>query len=154
MTDGKRNGRPCPCGSGERYGQCCGRYHRGAAAPTAEALMRSRYTAYALGLADYLSATWHPSTRPSPLALGSDDRQWVALRVHRAAESGDGATVEFVAVSRQGAHWEYLEETSHFLCEGGRWLYVRGNVNGGVLKPGRNEPCPCGSGRKFKSCCR
>lgn len=59
----------CPCGLGEKYDSCCGRYHSGTPAPTAEQLMRSRYTAFALGDADYLLRTWHPSARPRTLKL-------------------------------------------------------------------------------------
>ena len=61
---------PCPCGSGQDYDACCGRLHAGALASDAEALMRSRYCAYVRGNADYLLATWHPTTRPAQLTLG------------------------------------------------------------------------------------
>ena len=87
----------CPCLSGETYGACCGRYHRGllaggadsVTAPTAEALMRSRYAAFAVGDADYLLATWHPSTRPADLDL-DDDVTWRRLDVVATSAGGPG----------------------------------------------------------------
>ena len=110
----------CPCGSGLAYAACCGQLHLGAAAPTPEALMRSRYSAFALGLADYLLSTWHPSTRPASLEL--DDTEWRRLQVVEV--SGD--VVEFRASYRGGL----LHERSRFAQEGGRWLYVDGNSPG------------------------
>src|SRR6476469_2345720 len=89
----------CPCGLGDDYASCCGRLHAGAPAPTAEQLMRSRYSAFAVGDAGYLLATWHPSTRPRSLDLDPDVR-WTGLEV--LASSGGSmleaeGTVEFVA---------------------------------------------------------
>ncbi len=71
----------CPCSSNKNYADCCGRYlNGGEVAPNAEALMRSRYTAYTLGRGDYLLATWHNSTRPASLELGSEPRsKWLGL---------------------------------------------------------------------------
>nr|BFF27092.1 hypothetical protein GCM10025732_50570 [Glycomyces mayteni] len=72
----------CPCGSGETYAACCGRFHTGAAAaPTAEALMRSRYSAFAVGDEPYLLRTWHPGTRPDRLDLAADARTWTGLDI-------------------------------------------------------------------------
>src|SRR5215203_3946679 len=77
----------CPCLSGDTYGACCGRYHSGAAsAPTAEALMRSRYSAFAVGDEAYLLATWAPQTRPDSAGLG--DEQWRRLDIHRTERGG------------------------------------------------------------------
>ncbi|MCB0909908.1 MAG: SEC-C domain-containing protein, partial [Nocardioidaceae bacterium] len=64
--------RRCPCGTGDDYAACCGRFHQGAAAPTAERLMRSRYAAYAVGDAGYVFRTWHPRTRPEHIELDPD----------------------------------------------------------------------------------
>jgi SEC-C motif-containing protein len=76
----------CPCGSGRVLDECCGRYHAGEAAPDAEALMRSRYSAYVLGLEDYLRATWHPSTCPATLDLCTPPLpQWRGLEVKACA---------------------------------------------------------------------
>ena len=108
----------CPCGSGDPYSGCCEPLHLGAPAPSPEALMRSRYSAFALGLADYLLASWHPSTRPATLEL--DDTEWRRLQI--VDVSGD--VVEFRASYRGGL----LHERSRFAQVGGRWLYVDGVV--------------------------
>ncbi|QDC24584.1 hypothetical protein FE374_08070 [Georgenia yuyongxinii] len=122
----------CPCLSGETYGACCGRFHAGLAAggpypPTAEALMRSRYSAFAVGDVAYLEATWHPRTRPPDLAL--DGVTWRRLDVLAAVAGGpfdtDGV-VEFVAHYRSPAGGGRLHEVSRFVREGGRWFYVDG----------------------------
>jgi SEC-C motif-containing protein len=105
---------------------CCERWHRGEAAPSAELLMRSRYSAYVLGLHDYLLATWHPKTRPTPQDLQGDDARWLGLDVRSAQEHGDEATVEFVARYRVAGRAHRLHETSRFLREDGRWFYVDG----------------------------
>lgn len=142
----------CPCGSGKSYRACCERYHQGKPAPTPEALMRSRYSAFVLKLADYLQSTWHSSTRPQSLDL-QESPGWVSLEIVSSDESGREGNVHFRAIYRAGGGWGYLEEKSRFLQEDGRWFYVSGDTREGVLKPGRNEPCPCGSGKKHKACC-
>lgn len=123
---------PCPCGTGAAYAHCCGRWHAGPLhlqAPDAERLMRSRYSAYVLGLADYLLATWHPSTRPATLALDPPQR-WLGLEVRRHAATGaDHASVAFVARSRgPGGRAQRLQETSRFVREAGRWYYLDGEL--------------------------
>ncbi|MBW7472115.1 YchJ family protein [Marinobacter sp. M216] len=143
---------PCPCGSGQDYGNCCQRLHLGEPAGTPEALMRSRYCAFVLGLTDYLLATWHASTRPDSLSLESSP-DWASLRILGSSQDGDAGTVHFRAIYRAGSGWGYLEEQSDFVREQGRWFYVAGDTSEGTLKPGRNEPCPCGSGKKHKTCC-
>ena len=130
----------CPCLSGDTYGACCGRHHAdvragGAGAPTAETLMRSRYSAFAVGDAGYLLATWHPSTRPDVLDL-DDDVEWRRLDVVRAVAGGPfdaEGVVEFVAHHRSRtdrAARGTLHETSRFARSGGRWVYVDGDVTG------------------------
>ena len=127
----------CPCGTGETYGECCGRYLQdGRTAPTAEALMRSRYTGFATRAVHYLLATWHPSTRPDELEL-DEDMVWRRLDVLRTDAGGpwdDAGTVEFVAhyrlddgtaIGQRGR----LHETSRFVREDGRWLYVDGGFD-------------------------
>lgn len=123
----------CPCLSGETYGECCGRFHAGLAAgpfaPTAEALMRSRYSAFAAGDADYLLATWHPRTRPDGLDL-DDGVTWNRLDVLRTEGGGpfdQAGVVEFVAHHRSALGRERLHEVSRFEREGGRWYYVDGD---------------------------
>ena len=103
--------RDCPCGSGARYTACCGPWHAGQAAPSAEALMRSRYSAYTLCLRDYLLDTWHPSRRPASLEFEPQLR-WLGLEVRRHHDEGDRATVEFVARSRLAGRAVRLHETS------------------------------------------
>ncbi|MGY6563111.1 MAG: YchJ family protein [Halomonadaceae bacterium] len=142
----------CPCGSGLPLDACCGRFHAGEAAPTPEALMRSRYSAFALGLEDYLLATWHASTRPVDLNL-DDATSWIRLEVLDHGSAGERGHVHFRATFREGRRWGVLAENSRFVHEAGRWFYVDGEPTMERLKPGRNDPCPCGSGRKFKSCC-
>jgi len=117
--------------------------------------MRSRYTAYCLRDAAYLLKTWHPRTRPAALDFNGDDTEWTGLDILRQAAGGAGDTegvVEFAASYRQGGKARRLHETSRFLREDGEWLYVDGDIHA-EAKPGRNEPCPCGSGKKFKKCC-
>ena len=124
--------RDCPCGTGAAYAACCGRWHAGEPAPDALALMRSRYSAYVLGLADYLRATWHPSTRPQSLEL--DDPEglrvvWLGLQVRSHRAAGDQAQVEFVARYRAGGRSAVrMTELSRFVREDGRWYYVDGDV--------------------------
>jgi SEC-C motif-containing protein len=126
------NDPPCPCGSALRYAACCGRWHAGpdrGRAPDAEALMRSRYSAYVLGLGDYLLDTWHPSTRPASIEPNPPGLRWLGLelRRHRATDA-DHATVEFVARSRLHGRASRLHETSRFVREDGRWRYLDGDV--------------------------
>ena len=123
---------PCPCGTGQPYAQCCGRFHAGALhlqAPDAERLMRSRYCAYTMGLRDYLLATWHASTRPAALEPDPPGLKWLGLDVRRhERQDEDHATVSFVARSKLGGRAHRLQETSRFVRELGRWYYVDGDV--------------------------
>ena len=138
------DGARCPCLSGETYGSCCGRFHAGLRpgadgsipgpfAPTAEALMRSRYSAFAIGDAAYLLATWHASTRPGSLDL-DDDLEWRRLDVVRTEAGGpfdSTGVVEFVAYHRSRtdpAERGRLHEVSRFVREGDRWFYADGVV--------------------------
>ncbi|MGA7595737.1 MAG: YchJ family metal-binding protein [Gallionella sp.] len=125
-----RTAKPCPCG-GADYAACCGRYHDGAAAPDAEALMRSRYSAYVLGLEHYLLASWHDSTRPAALDLAADSTKWLGLEIRKhSRESADRATVEFVARCKIGGRAARMHEVSRFVREGGRWFYLDGEFTG------------------------
>lgn len=125
----------CPCGSGQSYADCCGRWHAGLSeglhAPTPEALMRSRYSAYGLGLLDYLLATWHPSTAPGDLTL--PPVKWLELEIRHAEATGDAGVVEFVARLRDQGRGARLHEISRFVREDGRWLYIDGT------HPGKDE---------------
>jgi SEC-C motif-containing protein len=125
---------PCPCGRSDArgrplaFGACCGPLLAGAPAPDAEALMRSRYTAYVLGDAAYLLATWHPGTRPAEVAPEPDTR-WLGLEVRARREiDATHAEVEFVARYRVQGRGGRLHERSRFVREDGRWLYVDGDI--------------------------
>ena len=120
----------CPCGSGKPYAACCGPLHFGQfSAFTAEALMRSRYSAYVLKFEDYLLATWHPTTRPSELDIEADGTKWLGLAVRRHQQQDDShATVEFVARYRIAGRGHRLHELSRFVREDGRWYYLDGNM--------------------------
>jgi len=92
--------------------------------------MRSRYSAYVLGLEDYLLATWHASTRPVALNLDREaPSKWLGLEVRAHAASDDTATVEFVARCRVGGRAQRMHETSRFVREDGRWFYVDGVID-------------------------
>ena len=119
---------PCPCGRGQDYAHCCGTLHHGALPADAESLMRSRYCAYVLGNADYLLASWHPSTRPEALDLDEPGLKWLGLDVKRCwNDATDRAGVEFVARYRVGGGKAgRLHERSRFLREEGRWYYFDG----------------------------
>ncbi|MBL8470561.1 MAG: SEC-C domain-containing protein [Rhodocyclaceae bacterium] len=122
----------CPCGSGMDYADCCGRYIDGEqSAPTALALMKSRYTAYARGAQAYLLATWHAGTRPQDLDLAAAPRPvWLGLEIIAAPPAaGDGASVEFVARYKLCGRAHRLHETSRFVFEQGRWFYLDGDVH-------------------------
>ncbi|ROP36330.1 YchJ family protein [Saccharothrix texasensis] len=118
----------CPCGRGEPYAECCGPLHQGRRkAPTAEALMRSRYSAFAVGDEDYLLATWHPGTRPAALDLDPEQR-WTHLEIlsHTGGTPFQTTgTVEFRAHYRRQGQRDVLHENSRFVREDGAWFYVR-----------------------------
>lgn len=154
----------CPCQSGKAFAACCGPYLSGKALPpTAEALMRSRYSAFATGNIDYLEETLLPGTRDDfdRAAAGqwAASSEWTGLQIRSTEAGGEGDTtgqVEFAAFFRQNGQDQVHHETGSFEKKDGRWFYVDG-IKGmkprRVEKVGRNEPCPCGSGKKYKKCC-
>ncbi|MGO4307657.1 YchJ family metal-binding protein [Cupriavidus sp. RAF12] len=125
---------PCPCGNAD-YAACCGRFHRGEVMPpNAEALMRSRYSAYVLNNLDWLRQTWHATTCPGDLAADTGTR-WLGLAVKAHAQQDDThATVEFIARYKVGGRAWRLHERSRFVFEPReagttpRWLYVDGEM--------------------------
>lgn len=158
----------CPCGSGREYADCCEPFIEGRAfPPTAEALMRARYTAYSRGAFDYLQRTTHPDS--------NDDVDWADLEKSAAAVSWDkleilstedgqpedthGVVTFWAHMSYEGYPLDHRERSIFKKDAEGHWLYVDGQV----LRPepirrdhpkvGRNDPCPCGSGKKYKKCC-
>ena len=135
----------CPCGSGLELDACCGQYIEGKAkAPTAEALMRARYTAHCLGKYQFLTDTTHPEFRED--ASADEIKEWSSM-------------VKFCAHYRVQNVPQELREDAFFRKEGDEWFYVEGNVYAKqpvrreTPKIGRNDPCPCGSGKKYKKCC-
>lgn len=137
-----------------------------AAAPTAEALMRSRYSAYVEHAVDYLGDTLHPEHSSDwdreATRRWAESAEWLGLEIlsTEAGQSGDSeGWVEFVARFNEGGKLQQHHERSRFRVHEGRWYYVDGELP----KPqtqrhegprvGRNDPCPCGSGKKYKKCC-
>lgn len=149
----------CPCGSGSPEPACCALLHAGAPAPTALALMRSRYTAYVRGEIEYLLATHAPETRASvdvaAVTRWSRDTVWQGLEIvatERGGASDESGFVEFIARGTTNGVPFAQQERSRFTRVDGRWYYVDGAPRARSVAPGRNEPCPCGSGKKFKKC--
>lgn len=123
---------PCPCGASADYARCCGRHlDDGLPAPTAEALMRSRYSAFTLGREDYLLATWHPDFRPVELNLAGDTpTKWLGLQIKRHEQTDPThAIVEFVARYKIDGRAHRLHETSRFVRLDERWLYTDGDIH-------------------------
>lgn len=131
MADSKptNNASPdCPCGSKRSYRQCCELLHDGAPARDAEALMRSRYSAFALGRDDYLQRSWHASTRPASSATDAQQR-WIGLQIKRHQPiDNEQALVEFVARYKINGRAFALREISRFVREGDHWFYVDGEI--------------------------
>lgn len=153
----------CHCHSGRPYAECCGPLLSGdRIANTAEALMRSRYSAYVVRDIAYLLRSWHSTTRPAgidPAAIP----EWLGLQIVRTEKgltTDHEGVVEFEATACAGEKVWRLHEVSRFVQEDGQWFYVDGDLKNDFpavksrgAKVGRNDPCPCGSGRKFKKCC-
>jgi SEC-C motif-containing protein len=128
----RNNPSPCPCSSGKPYENCCGRHlDGGEPAPTAEALMRSRYSAYVRLREDYLLTTWHPTTRPATLDLANEaPTKWLGLEVRRhEQQDADHAIVEFVARYKINGRAHRIHEASRFVREDGRWFYINGEIS-------------------------
>ncbi len=156
----------CPCGSGVALAQCCQPYISGAAeAPTAESLMRARYTAHTLLDMQFLVDSHVAETRGEiDLELTrrwAERCQWLGLEITRLEAGGEGdehGAVEFVARYRERDERREHRERALFVRENGRWLYRDAEAprvetaRRGEPKVGRNDPCPCGSGLKYKKC--
>lgn len=147
----------CPCGSGQPLSQCCQPCHAGTPAASAEALMRSRYSAYVLGLVDYLIATTLPAQQAAldreAIGAWSTQSNWLGLDVEQAEVLGGQpahAWVTFTARWRDGQGDHVHRERSAFVHNQGRWYFIDPTV---ALNAGRNDPCPCASALKFKKCC-
>lgn len=151
----------CPCGTGRPYADCCGPVHDGARpAETAEALMRSRYAAFAQANGAYLEATRTGERRfgeAAQVSAWAKRVAWLGLTVKETRQGGSSDAegwVRFVARSLDDGTLVELEEDSHFVRVDGAWRYdeAASAPNERRTKLGRNEPCPCGSGKKFKQC--
>ena len=147
----------CWCNSGKIATHCCSPILAGELnAPTPEALMRSRYSAYCNEDYEYVLQTYAAKKRlDSSVGLLADnarDSRWIALRVINIPSP---TQVEFIAFYAQGKQFYQLHETSNFEREGEAWRYVDGHLHAdcGRVSIGRNEKCFCGSGKKHKQCC-
>jgi len=156
----------CPCGSGKEHVKCCTPYISGKKpAPTAEALMRSRYSAYVFKEIDYLSETLAPEALEghddSSVREWAESAEWLGLEINdtwAGGEKDDSGIVEFSANYAIDGEAQTHRERSQFKRIDGNWRYLDGDmVSPPPIKKepkvGRNEPCPCGSGKKYKKCC-
>ena len=157
----------CPCGSEKNYAECCELIHTGTVpAKTAEALMRSRYSAYAKNQISYLGESLHPEHREDwsedETKRWADNSQWLSLEIlatEKGTEKDEYGVVEFTASYKEANTIKRHHEVSQFQKVEERWYYVSGmtpkpqTVRNISPKIGRNSPCPCGSGKKYKKCC-
>ncbi|MFT2098767.1 YchJ family protein [Marinomonas sp. 2405UD66-6] len=160
----------CPCGTSRPYEMCCGMYHNNpGTAPTAETLMRSRYTAFAIRNFEYIAATQKLKEAPDQTAAdiedSNDHTQWIKLEINSTEdglEKDKTGVVAFSAHFKEGKHIGRLSERSIFKKVKGQWFYITGEhevqkntplVNSAEMNIGRNDPCLCGSGKKYKKCC-
>jgi SEC-C motif-containing protein len=157
----------CPCGASQPYSECCEPFILGVnPVPTAEALMRSRYTAYTRCEVDYILRTTHPNQRnqdsETNLRQWAQKSVWHELNILNIVGGGSedpAGTVEFIAEYTENNKRVSHHELAEFKKENGTWFFW----DGGPPKPkqfirptpktGRNDPCSCGSGKKFKKCC-
>lgn len=157
----------CPCGSGSDYAQCCEPFIKGDDnARTAEQLMRSRYSAYVKAEIDYISQTTDPDNAsdfdPESAREWAENSVWNGLEIvstHMGGENDEFGKVEFIANYVQEGVENRHHEMSDFRKIDGKWYFTDGEavapkpVKRDKPKVGRNEPCPCGSGKKYKKCC-
>ncbi len=156
----------CPCGSGEQFKVCCDIFISGEAqAPSAEKLMRSRYSAFVVEEPEYIYNTHDPATRNEvdleEIRAWSERSDWEGLNIVATEKGEEGDTtgkVEFVAHYSVGTKEEHHHEVSTFTKKDGQWFFTDGSLVNNTFrrdtpKVGRNDPCPCGSGKKYKKCC-
>lgn len=122
----------CPCGSKKNYADCCEPLHKGSPAASAEALMRSRYSAFVLDLPGYIHDSWHASTRPEDAAEPAKvAMQWLGLQIKRhEVVDATQAMVDFVARYKIDGRAYRLQEVSRFVFENGHWFYLDGEQAG------------------------
>jgi SEC-C motif-containing protein len=156
----------CPCGSGRSYADCCEPYILGKAdVPSAEALMRSRYSAYVVHAIDYIVDTCIQDDEHGidvkQTKDWSEKSEWLGLKIintEKGGESDSEGVVEFTAEYKTGGFKDIHHEVALFKKVNGMWFYDTGSIVPKTIvrdsaKVGRNEPCPCGSGKKYKQCC-
>ncbi|UOA09983.1 YchJ family protein [Methylobacter sp. S3L5C] len=152
----------CLCGSDIEYQQCCGPFHSGETIPvTAEALMRSRYSAYVLRNGVYLQETWEVTRRPKAIDFSRENIAWLRLEITDIKKGGikdNKGVVTFKAFYIQDNQEHVMTEISRFTRTNGRWFYLDGVIKSmskvdQQTNQGKNAPCSCGSGKKFKRCC-
>jgi SEC-C motif domain protein len=155
----------CPCGSTQTFEKCCEALISGEPAATAEALMRSRYSAFVLGKLDYIQKTCAGEAAltfdRAELQRSLTRTEWLGLEIKEIEAGGAGDTSGFVTFTvsfRQGGRLFTQTEKSEFRRIGSEWRYCKGELDlksgqAAVGKIGRNGPCPCGSGKKYKKCC-
>lgn len=154
--------RDCPCGSGNSYDICCDRLISGGVkASSAEELMRSRYTAYADKNIDYIMNTTHPEKvgelKKDELQEWADNTVWERLEIRGSDE--ENGVVDFIAYFRDNDQTVRHHELAQFKKHEGDWYFFDSQfpkaetVVNSTVKVGRNEKCPCGSGKKYKKCC-
>lgn len=152
----------CPCQSGQKYVDCCDPYLAAKTTPpTAEALMRARYTAHHQYNFEFVKATIHPDARAQyfewEVAEWGERAKWTGLTIEETEGGGSDdseGVVQFVAEYELDGDSHRLHERSFFAKHDGLWYYTHGVVpQASSKKVGRNEPCPCGSGKKYKKCC-
>ena len=157
----------CPCGSKKDFSECCEPYISGIkAAPTAEALMRSRYSAYVKQAYQYVYDSYHPDTKKhfslDAIEEQSEHLHWLGLQISDTSdgkENDNKGVVNFTASYKiDNGQTQYLTERGFFVKEKGEWYYLNGETRYTTTaarsnKVGRNEPCTCGSGKKYKKCC-
>ncbi len=152
----------CLCGSQADYSSCCQPFHDNKNSPnSAECLMRSRFTAYAMRKTDYLLKTWDASKRPEEIDFSKEDVVWTKLEIVSIKKGGANDSkglVEFKAYYMMDNEEYVMKELSRFKKLAGQWMYLDGLVNsvvkvGEQTNQGKNAPCSCGSGKKFKRCC-
>jgi SEC-C motif-containing protein len=157
----------CYCGSGKEFIACCGPIIEGTAhAETAEALMRARYSAFVVNNPEFLHESLHPDHRHdhdvSATRRWAESSQWLSLQVvevEKGSADDDEGSVEFIATYKEQGVTKPHHEISRFVKQDGNWYFVDGKLVTPQTevrkqpKVGRNELCPCGSGKKFKKCC-
>jgi SEC-C motif domain protein len=156
------NGPACPCCSGLPYEICCEPVITGAPAATAEALVRSRYTAFAKRCLDHVEHTHAAEIKAdfnrAEAETLAEECEWLELRIHKAVEEGDAAEIEYAVRVRRENRTLIKGVQSRFRRDDGKWFFLSSKPaphleQARSHKIGRNDPCLCGSGKKYKKCC-